>query len=148
MHDEDSMDLSGNETNEQVMHEEGGFRAWTVLLIGLGMLGLVALAMVVAYFALGVTSDDGGTPVPVTDNMRNEPLMFDPTSRSNQHLLREEQERLRREYLNSYGWVNEEKGIVHIPISRAIELLVEQGALPTFEEESELSEDTRSDVPP
>lgn len=30
--------------------------------------------------------------------------------------------------LNSYGWVNRSAGIVHIPIQRAMELLLEQGA--------------------
>jgi hypothetical protein len=32
--------------------------------------------------------------------------------------------------LNSYGWVDKEAGVVHIPIERAIELMLERG-LPT-----------------
>lgn len=31
------------------------------------------------------------------------------------------------EYLNSYGWINTERGIVHVPIERAMDLLLEQG---------------------
>ncbi|HEY7098122.1 MAG TPA: hypothetical protein VH437_15455 [Terriglobales bacterium] len=39
--------------------------------------------------------------------------------------------RLREEQtLNSYGWVDQKAGIVHIPIDRAMELIVERG-LPT-----------------
>jgi len=34
------------------------------------------------------------------------------------------------EKLNSYGWVNQPAGVVHIPIERAMELVVERG-LPT-----------------
>ena len=34
------------------------------------------------------------------------------------------------ETLNSYGWVDESAGVVHIPIQQAMQLLVEQG-LPT-----------------
>ncbi|QBQ54841.1 hypothetical protein [Nitrosococcus wardiae] len=39
--------------------------------------------------------------------------------------LREEKEDL----LYSYGWVNKEKGIVHIPIERAMNFLIERKAL-------------------
>jgi hypothetical protein len=31
------------------------------------------------------------------------------------------------EWLNSYGWVNREDGIVHIPVEEAMRLLVERG---------------------
>ena len=29
--------------------------------------------------------------------------------------------------LNSYGWIDEENGIVHIPIERAMDILAKQG---------------------
>lgn len=45
-------------------------------------------------------------------------------SEINDFRLKEEQ------ILNSYGWVNEKDGIVHIPIERAIQLIAKQG-LPT-----------------
>ena len=32
--------------------------------------------------------------------------------------------------LNAYGWVDRRNGVVHIPISRAIDLLLERSALP------------------
>lgn len=37
------------------------------------------------------------------------------------------------EVLNSYGWVDKSKGIVHIPIGRAIDIVAQQG-LPTRQE--------------
>jgi hypothetical protein len=37
--------------------------------------------------------------------------------------LRAEEERI----LTSYGWVNEASGVAHIPIDRAIELVLENG---------------------
>jgi hypothetical protein len=37
--------------------------------------------------------------------------------------------------LNSYGWVDEEAGVVRIPIDRAMELTLERG-LPTRSEEA------------
>lgn len=45
--------------------------------------------------------------------------------------LREEKEKL----LYSYGWINKENGIIHIPIEQAMNLLVEKG-LPTAMEKS------------
>ena len=36
------------------------------------------------------------------------------------------------EHLQRYGWVSEEEGIAHIPIERAMRLLVERG-LPAAE---------------
>jgi hypothetical protein len=36
-----------------------------------------------------------------------------------------------REQLNKYGWVDREKGVVHIPIDRAMELVVERRLLPS-----------------
>lgn len=37
------------------------------------------------------------------------------------------------ERLESYGWVNQRQGIAHVPIERAMELLLDQGVRP-FEE--------------
>src|SRR6266498_2533791 len=35
--------------------------------------------------------------------------------------------------LNSYGWINKTQGIVHIPIQKAINLLIERNLLPARE---------------
>ena len=35
-----------------------------------------------------------------------------------------------RQQLNSYGWIDQKQGIVHIPIERAMELLVQRGYPP------------------
>jgi len=37
---------------------------------------------------------------------------------------RKRQEQLKR--LNSYGWVDRQKGLIHLPIDRAIELMVSE----------------------
>jgi hypothetical protein len=48
-------------------------------------------------------------------------LQPDPVSDLNRFRAQEE------ERLDSYGWVDEKAGVVHIPIERAIELLAEHG---------------------
>lgn len=51
----------------------------------------------------------------------------DPTV-DGERIVREATERL-----ESYGWVNQRQGIAHVPIERAMELLLEKGVRP-FEE--------------
>ena len=41
----------------------------------------------------------------------------------------ETQLRVQQEYLQQYGWVDREHGIVHIPIEQAMELVLEQEGL-------------------
>lgn len=54
-------------------------------------------------------------------------LQADPPDEVEEHL------RWEREVLSSYGWVDAEAGIVHVPIERAIELVLERG-LPVRED--------------
>lgn len=121
--------------NPLVQHEERDVRFGPVLIAGFGMLGLVVLGMVISFFFVQWTSDERQI-VPVTEQLRNEPLMFDATSRSNQELLRKQQQRVRKRYLDSYDWVDQQGRIVHIPIERAIEIVAEQGELPSWEDDS------------
>jgi hypothetical protein len=53
-----------------------------------------------------------------------------PRLESNERLEIREFRLKEEEQLNSYGWVEEKAGIVHIPIERAMELLAQRG-LPT-----------------
>jgi hypothetical protein len=71
------------------------------------------------------------TPANQTGKMGDPTLRFpapvlqpDPTADMNKFRAAEE------EQLNTYGWVDKNAGIVHIPIERAIDLVAQQG-LPT-----------------
>jgi len=48
-------------------------------------------------------------------------LEYDEKSQFSDFLMKQEQQ------LNSYGWVDEKSGVAHIPIDRAMQLLVERG---------------------
>jgi hypothetical protein len=48
--------------------------------------------------------------------------------------------------LNSYGWVDQKAGVVHIPIDRAMELIVQQ-KLPVYAPGSAERNSTASEVP-
>lgn len=66
------------------------------------------------------------TPFQLEEQNQNPPLprlQVDP--KEDLKLLRERQSR----DLDSYGWVDRDRGIVHIPIDRAIDLVLERGML-------------------
>lgn len=41
-------------------------------------------------------------------------------------------ERNQREFLGSFGWVDEQRGVARVPVEVAIDRVVERGALPDF----------------
>ena len=63
---------------------------------------------------MGTAREEAGAPA-------NPKLQVAPADDWNQMLTNE------REFLNSYGWIDRSRGIVHIPIRRAMELLAERG---------------------
>ena len=116
-------------------HEQSGINVRPIILFGLGLLVMAAVAFVSMdwlfdYFAARQAKVDV-LPSPLADPRQLPPeprLQVDPV-----HDL----QRLRTTEdaaLNSYHWVDQEKGIVGIPIDRAITVLVEKG-LPTRTEE-------------
>jgi hypothetical protein len=66
-----------------------------------------------------VTPYEQDRPLPPLPRLQAEPVQ-DLTQ------LRAQQD----DALNAYGWVDRTNGVVHIPINRAMDLLLERGALP------------------
>jgi len=93
--------------------------ALTTLLTAIGALGLFH------HFA----ARDEAREAPLPPLARQEPNRQPPEPRLQAQpfvdiqALRAEEERI----LSSYGWVDEQKGIVRIPIERAMELIAERG---------------------
>lgn len=96
----------------------------------LGLLVLVAVAMTLMWFMTTrfyeqERSQDPPPPLMVEARVRHQPpnprLQSDPFAELDQ--LRAVQEAR----LNSYGWVDETTGLAHIPIDRAMDLLLEKG---------------------
>lgn len=88
--------------------------AWAAALLSLALLAVGVSFGLWAWLdsrtpnsSLAITED----PNPLDPNQRETRLKFE----------REQQERL-----NSYGWVEPERDIVHVPIERAMELLIER----------------------
>jgi len=82
---------------------------------------LFVLALVIVMLAASVVGGGQDVKPPSTSSLKAPALQVDPVADMEAMDARETQ------WLNSFGWVDEDAGIVRIPIDRAIELTAEQG---------------------
>ncbi len=112
-------------------HEARDLDARRVLVTGAGILGLIAVALVISALALSawrlLSPSPGAAPETFTEPRELPPR---PALQSDPHAdlvrLRASEDSV----LSSYGWVKKDSGIVRIPVARAMDLLVRRG-LPT-----------------
>jgi hypothetical protein len=108
-------------------HEESDVNAWAVGRFGIALLlfCIVTLALLFGlfrYFHTRITEVQGPEKAAAPSQQPPQP-----------RLLSSEGEELRRvraaeeQILNSYGWVDTGKGVVRIPIQRAMELVAQRG---------------------
>jgi len=111
-----------------VRQEEDRIAARPILAVGIGSLVIFFLASFVTIGYLRIREGDR-PPLPVPAEMGQskiglvEQQLFELATRGE----RDRQARLER--LGSYGWVDRDAGLVHLPIERAMEL-VAQGVRP------------------
>ena len=97
-----------------------------VIVVGVGLAVLLVGSMAVCWWLLGLfeSEESVATDHPMTD-FRPTPegplLQASPNEEIDQH------DRDIQQQLNTYGWVDEPNGIVHIPIERAMALTAERG---------------------
>jgi hypothetical protein len=102
-----------------------------IALFGLGLALTVIVVMLITYGLWVLFRDSEArraawlSPLSSMPDPITAPRLEIEPGRELKALRREEEARL-----NSYGWVDREKGLAHIPIDRAIEILAEKG-LPT-----------------
>lgn len=98
-----------------------------LVLIAVGALAVFTVFVVATYFQLQARQqhlNPGGAVVPevlgqAEINIVNQaPMVLDTRA----HQQREQ----KRQWLHSYGWVDRERGVVHIPIHEAIRQVVEE----------------------
>lgn len=109
-------------------HEHTDVRVGLLAKLGIG---LVVLTIVVIFAVLGLFRSVVSRETRLEEP--RSPLAASPTTYSGPELElspREElQEKLavEREFLRSYGWIDREAGVVHIPIEQAIDLVAARG---------------------
>ena len=126
-----------NPTKVSLGYEPKDLSIKGMVIFGIVLIVVIAVTSLSVHFLFSLFSAwqlAGGDPVP--------PLLEEAAPlRSQPRLQRVPAEEMRRlraadeAILNSYGWVDEEAGVVRIPIDRAMELTLERG-LPTRSEEA------------
>lgn len=112
-------------------HEVRDLSVRGIVWFGIGLLLMGACALIVSTTVLVVSSKQGGISYQYPPiNINNAPApTLPPEPRLEQvpglqlQGLRSQEDQL----LNTYGWIDQKAGAVHIPIDRAIELMLQRG---------------------
>jgi cytochrome c2 len=108
-------------------YEASYLNLWTIVLSGVGLLVVIGIVMAltaVLYSLFGFRGASPGAPPPPS---LEEVLIPGPRL---QAAPQDELQQLRstqQARLNSYGWVDEERGLAHIPIEQAMRIVAKQG---------------------
>jgi hypothetical protein len=131
-------------------HEDLGTRGVFTFLIGLAVVGIVIYFIIVGMYKFldnyEISQSATASPLVTSRDVSSRFIKYDPGNRSkpdyvdtkfkdNGAPMLEIDERTQlRDYLtnqeiqlNTYGWVDKDAGVAHIPIERAMELLVQRG---------------------
>jgi len=110
-------------------HEKSDINIGKVALFGFLLLAIIGLAgLLIPWLLFERTAEpDGAASPPLYEAQKPPPpprLQSDPMLDLKQ--LREAEEK----QLHSYGWIDRDLGLVHVPIERAIELVARRGLPP------------------
>jgi len=113
--------------------DDDGIDIKKILLIGGASLATFALSAVVAYFILRHDTSEyllkGAPPAPALIG-KDEIGIIDTTEFDGDNRL-EQWKKAKQRRLDSYGWVDRGKGLIHIPIDKAIDQVVAESATGT-----------------
>jgi hypothetical protein len=109
-------------------HEVSDINPKRVAMVGLALATVIAVSLLVTYglFHYFYSGETRTRPLPSPLSYSREAtpeprLSVEPGK--DLKTLRSEEDAM----LKSYGWIDRDKGVVHIPIDRAIEILAERG---------------------
>jgi hypothetical protein len=128
-------------------HEDLGTRGVYAFLIGLAVVGIVIYFIIVGMYkfldSYEISQSATASPLVTSRDVSSRFIQYDPGKpdyvdtkfKDNGAPMLEIDERTQlRKYLtdqeiqlNTYGWVDEKAGVAHIPIERAMELMVQRG---------------------
>jgi hypothetical protein len=103
-------------------HEETDVNPWAVgkFAIALTLVCLLSLALLFGLFRYFLSEEGGKAEEAI--KLPAQPRL-ETTPAQDLKAIRAAEDQV----LNSYGWVDQQKGVVHVPIDRAIDLLVQKG---------------------
>ena len=108
--------------------EGDGIDIKKILIIGAGSLSLFAISCVIAYFMLRHAKNEydaqGRPPEPAMIGKDEIGIVDQPEFDKDSRL--QEWKAAKQHRLNSYGWVDRKKDLIHIPIDKAIDQVVSE----------------------
>jgi hypothetical protein len=115
---------------EQLGHEPSDLHITRTLWVAGGLLTVIAIVLVSVWILLKLSDEPvesfDHSAVSVDQVVSSEPrLQVAPSRELNELLAR------KRQILHSYGWIDREAEIVHIPIEQAMQLLVKRNHTPS-----------------
>lgn len=122
------------ESNPTVAHEETDADAHAITQFGVALLFVVVVSQLALWWLFNsFARQESQLSPPVSALVRTQAPTEPPEPRlqanpqADMRLMREKEEAI----LNHYGWVDPNRGVVRIPIDRALDLVAERG-LPQF----------------
>jgi hypothetical protein len=108
--------------HHSVGHEETDVNPWVIgkFAIGLAVVCVLSLGLLYGVFRF-MLSQEGGKAAEIVKAPPKPQLEVVPTVELKSFKAAEDQE------LSTYGWVDQQKGVVRIPIDRAIDMLAKKG---------------------
>ncbi|MEQ8276492.1 MAG: hypothetical protein RMA76_15910 [Deltaproteobacteria bacterium] len=113
-------------TDRASTYEHSDARVRPLVYTGLGLVVLCAIGFVGASIVTGLferrtnAEFEDASPLFVRDVPKDAPLLTDEPAFAAQFVAEQEKR------LSRYGWIDEPNGVVHLPIERAMELIVEE----------------------
>jgi type IV secretory pathway TrbD component len=112
-------------SNPLLGHEERDVNTFAVTAAGLGIFGMVLIVIFGMWFVFHFLAEREaakGPPLVSAPQLPPEPRL-QATPVADYKAIRAAEDRI----LNSYGWIDPDKGVVRIPVSRALEIVARKG---------------------
>jgi hypothetical protein len=122
-------DRTGAAVNESVAYERKDVNAWAILWVGVVMIVAAVVIHTVVWWLFDAfdrrEAEKGRPPATLVQTQR--PAPPEPRLQTNAPADLNELRATEQDELESYGWIDQQKGVVHIPVEQAMTLLVERG---------------------
>jgi hypothetical protein len=114
-------------------HESRDLSIRGILIFFVALGGMMAIMLVVVTITMTLASGRGPNLQIPPSNLSNAPIPTLPSEPRLEAIPGQQLQKLRAnddKMLHTYGWVDQKAGIVHIPIERAMQMMLQRG-LPT-----------------
>jgi hypothetical protein len=119
-------------------HETRDVNPRTIIWLGVAvMVGVLVVQVLLWLLLSGLNASATRSDAPVSPLTADTNPPPGPRLQSNPREDYKEYRRKQEAVLGSYGWIDRQQGVVHIPIARAMDLILEQGLPKPSEKEKE-----------